>query len=576
MKTFKEHFTEAVHQVDKWDELKQSNPMLGTAVKYLRELEALGGEAYIVGGAARDIIIGKSPKDIDVATNVPMNVIEKHFKASDIGQSKTFGLYAVKYGGYTFETANFREDVGSSDSRHPDSVNIIQSFEGDTARRDFTVNSMGINADGELTDYQGGLDDIKNKILKAVGEPKKRFKEDALRIIRTLRFAARLGFTIDPETGNAMKELNNTIQTLPSERITQELMDSAKDGKHLAAFITGLDTYGMLEKILPEVSALKGKTQNPAHHPEGDAYEHTIKALSSSVSHDPVTNLAILFHDLGKANTQQDGDNGYPTYHGHDKASADLVRSVGARMKLSNDQINAVAFAAENHMKMHRLDELGKKAVLDLVTNPYWNVLKDVARADNMNRPEPGIEKRIQDAEALLGTFKDEQERDKEVKAHQAKIKARINGNMLMQWGIPQGADMGKVLKQTTDWLVNTGIENVSDDEIKQKAMGIYNQLKSPVSLESVYESMQEYPYAIWTTGTVTLREYIYIHNGNGIYHMEYHKLIKDDKWNKNNNPNMMHHQAYARIVEPCGKRKVLETFNTQQDFIEWATLEMI
>lgn len=159
-------------------------------------------------------------------------------------------------------------------ARYPDDYEITQNFELDSARRDLTINSLGINKNGEIIDYQGGVDDIKNKLIRAVGEPRERFKEDALRLMRTLRFAARLGFNIEPKTLEAVRELGDLINTISKERVRGEILKTAEyGGKALANFIEKLDEANMLEKILPEVAELKNHTQPVDHHPEGATVE---------------------------------------------------------------------------------------------------------------------------------------------------------------------------------------------------------------------------------------------------------------------------------------------------------------
>ena len=212
MKTFKQFFEEKqTQQVDNWEKVVSSSDELKAALEILQTINKQGAEALIVGGAVRDIILGKDPHDVDIATNMDMEKVAELFKSFDIGRSQDFGIVAVPYKGFTFEIAHYREEFGTSDARHPDEVRDVDSFEQDSARRDITINSLGLDADGTIIDYQGGLEDIKNGMIRAVGDPDERIKEDALRIIRAIRFAAKFGFDIEPETKRAVSELGHML-----------------------------------------------------------------------------------------------------------------------------------------------------------------------------------------------------------------------------------------------------------------------------------------------------------------------------------------------------------------------------
>ena len=247
------------------------NDMIDAAFKVLQKIKSeLGEEALIVGGSVRDIIMGKEPHDVDIASSASPDQIGTIFKTYDIGKSKDFGIVVVQQDGYDFEVAQFRVDsAGSSDNRRPDSVTYVKDFKDDASRRDFSINALGINSEGEIVDHFGGIDDIKNQMIKAVGDPRKRFSEDALRIIRLLRFSANMGFTIEQKTFDAAKELAPLVVKLSAERIRDEMYKSAKSGKSLAKFIEGLDSVGLLSIILPEIYTMKELQHHHIHHPEG-------------------------------------------------------------------------------------------------------------------------------------------------------------------------------------------------------------------------------------------------------------------------------------------------------------------
>jgi len=494
MKTFKTYFTEATRPpVDNWKELLDQNKMLSSGVRLLRQIEKLGGEALIVGGSVRDILLGKPIKDVDIATNVPLEKIKQKFKWNDIGQSGTLGITMVHFGGHEYEVANYRQESGTSDARHPERVEMIQSFKGDSARRDLTINSMGLNSKGEIIDYQGGIDDLKKGIIRSVGKANDRFTEDALRIIRTARFASKYGFDIEDDTKAAMKDLGHLIDELSSERIAGELEKISSNGDQLANYIEHLDDVGLLDRILPEVKALQGRKQDPKHHPEGDSYQHTIAALRSTRSNNPTTNLAILFHDLGKGTVQQEKESGYPSYHGHDKESARIVADIAKRLKMPNSIKDAAVFAADRHMRAHYIYDMSKRKVTQLVNDPNWPILKDVVYADEMSRGDIGkggvaeFEAKMKYAEDIAAEISGEDGAEGERK----RIKEKIDGYKVMQWtGLQAGQEMGHILKATQDWLYSN--MDVSDKKVKDYVMSLYADMvaKQPKTLEECYGRM--------------------------------------------------------------------------------------
>lgn len=264
-------------KLDNFDEIINSNPDLKTALSLCIEIEHMepNAEALIVGGSVRDIVLNKKPKDIDIATNVDIDKIANHFKTADIGKSKDFGIVAVLYKGMVFEVAHYREDVheGNTDARHPSGINLTNNFKTDSDRRDITINSLGLTTDGTIIDYQGGLDDIKNGVIKAVGKPKDRFIEDALRLLRVSRFLARYGFKLDQTTKTAMIETKELIKKIAPERIRDELIKSSNSGVQLANYIEHLRDIGLLSLILPEIDIMSKYEHTITTHPEGAKVE---------------------------------------------------------------------------------------------------------------------------------------------------------------------------------------------------------------------------------------------------------------------------------------------------------------
>jgi len=301
----------------KWNKALSESDELSTGVDLMKKLKEAqpDGEVYIVGGVARDILMGGEIDDVDLATNMNIEELaEDGFKVANISKNDSQPVYAITWGDWVYDLALFRIDSKDTD-RKSNIPTATDSFEADTARRDLTINSFGIDEEGRVHDFQGGIDDIKNKIIRAVGNPKERFKEDATRILRTFRFAAKTGFKLDEETRQAAIELKDSLNdssAISNESIAKEFYKSAKSGPTLAAFVEKLLDAGILGNVLPEFTAMDGMTHDPQHHPEGGStvIGHILETLKASPYTDPVQNLAILFHDLGKAVTRGTKDNG--------------------------------------------------------------------------------------------------------------------------------------------------------------------------------------------------------------------------------------------------------------------------
>lgn len=458
--------------VKDWQSYINRIPMLKSGIDILNKIESIGKEegvtnpqSYIVGGTIRDIITGdKEPDDIDIATNVPVDILEKHFKTHDIGKNKEFGIIVINQDGFNFEIANFRSDGKYSDGRRPDSVEIIMSFEKDAERRDFTINAMAVDKDGNVIDYFDGKGDIENKIIKTVGDPEKRFQEDYLRMWRAVRFASRMGFTIDDDTMKAIKSHSEKTKGLAVERIMKEMKKMAEQSgtKFADAIVTLIDT-GLLKHILPEIIEMDEFEHSAEHHPEGNVLQHTLQALRSNQSTDAVINLAILLHDIGKINTHTISDKGTHSYLGHASEANDMVDDLAKRLKMDNKTRDSIKFAAVNHMKLHNFLKISPSKAYELINDPNWDILFSVAKADVMSRGEMFDDKEwslIEDrVKKLKEKFKDKQAIDN--------IRKIVNGNLVMELRpeIKPSREMGEIIKKTVDWILN---KNIKIDDIEK------------------------------------------------------------------------------------------------------------
>jgi len=470
VKTFYNFFKESVnYNIDdfssKWDKAVSTSEELRVGLELMNQIMKLfpSGEIYIVGGVPRDLLMGNEIDDVDMATNISFGDLSKHFELRNISKNDSQPVYTILYKNYAFDLAKFREDAQSEMGRQSNISTEVDSFETDTKRRDITINSFGLDHNGRIVDYQGGLEDLQNKVVRAVGNAKERFKEDATRLLRVFRFAAKMDFDIEPETLNAAKELKHLLlnpKLISQESISQELYKAAKSGRTLSNFLQKLQDAGILHDILPEFTEMEGFDHDPLHHPEGDSQVlgHIHECLKVSPYSDPVINLAILFHDFGKATTRGTNKRGYSNYHGHEAAGVPIVENIFKRLRFAklgqNDKKN-ILDAVARHMMVHNLDTLKLKSLRKLIYDPSWETVKAVAYCDEASRG-PGLfnkqafDAKIEQAEAKLNTVPGGADELKK------QIAAIINGNLLMQW-FPQfqtdKTQIGKYLPKLQDWV---------------------------------------------------------------------------------------------------------------------------
>jgi len=464
------YLNEAKELLKDWQSYIKRNKELQAGVSILNKINKKKYKAYIVGGSVRDIILGNlKPHDVDIATNMPMDELGKMFKTYDIGRSKDFGIVTIKHGGHDFEIAQFRNDGTYFDGRRPESVQITGKFQDDAERRDFTINAMGIDAKGIIVDYFDGKRDIKNKVLKTVGDPYKRFGEDHLRMMRLARFASKLDFDIDKDTSKAAQKLSHNIADLAPERIKDELLKSAsQSGEKFADYIIQLDKLKLLKHILPEIVNLKWYKENLQHHPEtrghgGTVFSHVMAALKKSDSKDPIKNLAILLHDIGKG-VSLSQENGLPRYLGHAKRSVDLVNTIADRLKMSNSERNALVFSVGNHMKFHNILDMKPSKIAKLVNDDNWDVLVAVGKADEYARghmfAHAGTFEKIVDKAVKVKEKFGAKQVNKQVKLVDGKDVMRLTG-------IKPGPKVGKIITNVTAWIMDNNIED--KDQIEKK-----------------------------------------------------------------------------------------------------------
>ena len=355
------------------------------AINVLHVIEGRGFNAVIAGGAVRDVVMGRIPSDFDIATNMPVAALESLFPSHDIGKSKDFGLITITHCGHQFEVAQFRSDGKYTDGRRPDDVKLVSTFEEDSSRRDFTINSMGLTKEGEVLDFHGGERDIRLNRINTVGDPEQRFKEDYLRMIRAARFAAVFGMKISAEVEKAIFDLRHNILNVSKERIRDELFKAAKVNK-LAFLIGQMRVLGLLEIILPEVESLfdvdqKDEVRNI--HLEGNALAHTIMVMKMVGTVD--LQFSALFHDLGKVETRSVSPEGKVQFLRHEEASVRIAEKVMRRLCFPSDMMNRILVLVGNHMRFHTMEGHANKAIRKLVRQigvDAIHPLMDMSEAD--------------------------------------------------------------------------------------------------------------------------------------------------------------------------------------------------
>jgi len=304
----------------------------------LNKLEKAGFESYVVGGAVRDILMGKEVYDWDFTTNATPEEILKIFP--DGYYDNKFGTVGISHPSSPnpYEITTFRKEFGYSDTRRPDKVEWGKTLKEDIARRDFTINAMALTAKGELIDYYEGQKDLKRKIIRAVGNPDERFSEDALRIMRAIRIAAELGFTIEEKTLEAIKKNAALINRIAKERVKEELFKLLKS-PHPYDGVLVFKNSGLMAEILPEMEKAFGVEQkSPGRHHIYDVGEHLLKSLKNCKSPDPLVRFATLIHDIGKPATYKKLTNGTITFYNHEVISTKIAENISDRLKFSNEE----------------------------------------------------------------------------------------------------------------------------------------------------------------------------------------------------------------------------------------------
>jgi len=334
-----------------------------------------GHQAFLVGGCVRDVLLGREPEDYDVSTDAtPERVISLFPDSVAVGAQ--FGVIIVPLDGHKVEVATFRSDIGSADGRHPERVVFSSNPEQDVQRRDFTINGLLMRHDsGEILDFVGGQSDLREGIIRAIGEPARRFAEDKLRMLRAVRFSARFGFPIEPETFAAIRLHAHEIGQVSAERIREELTKLLTEGGARRGMEL-LDESGLLLHILPEVAAMQGVEQPPQYHPEGDVWTHTLLMLEGLPAGSSAT-LAwgVLLHDVGKPPTfrtvSETGDR--IRFNGHVDVGVRMAEVILERLRFSNQDREQVLALIANHMRFKDVSRMRASTLKRFIRLPRFD-----------------------------------------------------------------------------------------------------------------------------------------------------------------------------------------------------------
>jgi poly(A) polymerase len=406
------------------------------AVSIVRLLREAGYTAYLTGGCVRDLLLGRIPKDFDVATSARPDELLRLFPgAGQVGAH--FGVVLVHEAGVQVEVATFRSDLEYHDGRHPDGVHFETDPRQDALRRDFTINALLMDpVSGEVLDFVHGRADLSTKLIRAIGDPERRFREDHLRLLRAVRFAARLEFEIEAETFAAIQRLAPLIQSVSAERVRDEIARILTEGAARRGFEL-LDSTGLLREVLPEVAALKGVAQPPEFHPEGDVWTHTLIMLDGL--HDPSITLAlgVLLHDIGKPATFRIAER--IRFDGHVEKGIEIARILLNRLRFPNHVIEGVEALIGNHMKFMEVPRMRESTLKRFMRQPDFEEHMALHRLDCLS------------SHGGLENYEFVRRKQQEVPPEQLKPAPLLTGRELIAAGYKPGPIFGIVLSEIED-----------------------------------------------------------------------------------------------------------------------------
>jgi len=459
-------------------------------IEIWKKLLDKGYSAYLVGGCVRDLLLKRKPKDWDITTNAKPEEILEIFGGSAFYENR-FGTVGVKTKSEdetlkVIEITTFRQERKYFDFRRPSEVIFTQSLETDLHRRDFTINALALSFDGKIIDLFNGLLDLEKKVIRAIGNPEERFREDALRLMRAIRLACELNFTIEEKTLKAIKKFSDLIQYISAERIRDEF-NRILMSKNAVLGIELLRQTGLLKEILPELDRCYGVGQNKHHI--YDVYWHSLKSLEYAVkkNYPLYLRLASLFHDIAKPLTKQ-GEGPDCTFYGHEILGAKMTKKILQRLRYSNEIIQKVTHLVRHHMFYLEIDKVTPSAVRRFVRRVGQENLEDLFKVRHADRIGSGVPKaepyRLRYLRYLIEKVHLEPITPKMLK---------ISGHDILNLGVPQGPRVGWILKalleeviddpnkNNRDYLIKRAqeLKDLPDEELKKLAMAGEEKIES-------------------------------------------------------------------------------------------------
>ncbi len=397
------------------------------------KLREAGHEAYLVGGCVRDRLLGRPVHDRDLATGATPRELRRLFPdALEVGAH--FGVVLVRRGGEEVQVATYRSESSYRDGRHPDAVRFEKDVRADLRRRDFTINALLEDPfTGEVIDHVGGRADLEARLIRAIGEPRERFAEDHLRMLRAVRFAAELGFEIERRTMEAIRELAPAVRRISAERVRDELSRILTGSDPKRGFEL-LDATRLLAEILPEVARMKGVEQPPDYHPEGDVWTHTLLMLGHLQQAPLDLAWGCLLHDAGKPLTQTFEDR--IRFSGHEKVGAELARQILERLRYPKELVERVVWLVAQHMRFKDAERMSEATFKRFVRQPGFETLLELYRIDLAASHRP------------LAIYEAVKQRLESLPAEALHPPPLLRGRDLLGMGYAPGPEFSRVLKE--------------------------------------------------------------------------------------------------------------------------------
>jgi putative nucleotidyltransferase with HDIG domain len=418
------------------------------AKSIITRLRRAGHAAFMVGGCVRDLLMGRVPKDFDVATSAQPDELLRLFPGAD-SVGAHFGVVLVHEAGVQVEVATFRSDREYEDGRRPVAVHFETDPGQDVLRRDFTINAMLLDpVSGEVLDYTGGRADLEAKLIRAIGDPEVRFREDHLRLLRAIRFAARTGFEIEARTFEAIRRFAPLIRSVSAERVRDEIARILTEGSARRGFEL-LDVTGLLKEILPEVAAMKGVEQPPEFHPEGDVWTHTLIMLDGLSEPFIELALGVLLHDVGKPPTFRIAER--IRFDGHVEKGVEIAHAILTRMRFPHSVMEAVEALVANHMKFMEVPRMRESTLKRFMRLPGFEDHMALHRLDCLS------------SHGGLENYDFVRRKQHEVPPEQLKPKPLLTGRDLIAAGYRPGPQFGLVLHEIEDAQLEGSISSPAE-----------------------------------------------------------------------------------------------------------------